>query len=270
MLANVLTSDYDQCMSLSINILDMRYVFDNYNFLLRDEAEGITAVIDPAEADGVLKALDDKGWRLDYILNTHHHWDHTDGNKGVKKATGAKVVGFDGDAKRIPEIDIKVKAGERFMLGATAIEILHVPGHTTGHIAFYAKEDDALFSGDAMFCMGCGRMFEGTAEVMLHSLELMAALPDKTMCYCGHEYTENNGKFAQSVEPNNPYLHKRMEEVKQRREQDKPTIPASIGEEKLTNPFLRTASDEIREMLDMENAPAAHVFAELRARKDAF
>lgn len=257
-------------MTFSIHIIDLRYVFDNYAYVLRDEQADVTAVIDPAEADGVLKWLDAKKWKLDYILNTHHHWDHTDGNAGIKRATGCKVAGFDGDASRIPEIDIKLQANESFAIGGYSAKVLHVPGHTSGHVAYYIKSEKAVFTGDAMFCMGCGRVFEGTPEQMLHSLNVIASLPEDTQCYCGHEYTQNNGAFALSVEPDNAQLSARMQQVKILRDNEQPTVPASIGLEKRTNPFLRTHSAAIRTHLNMPDASDVDVFAELRLRKNSF
>ena len=257
-------------MSLQVEIVDMLHVQDNYNFLLHDDEANVTAVVDPSEADGILEALAEKGWSLDYILNTHHHWDHVTGNPKLKRETGCKVVGYGPGAERIPGIDIKLNEDDVFELGNHKAEVIFIPGHTSDHIAYYFEKDGLLFCGDTMFTMGCGRLFEGTPKQMHDSLHKLAALPDKTIVYNAHEYALGNGAFAQAMEPHNPYLKKRMIEMKARRAERIPTVPTSIGEEKLTNPFLRTASDEIRATLNMQDAADTDVFAELRRRKDSF
>jgi len=243
---------------------------DNYIYLLHDAASGITVAVDPSDAEPVRQALKEHGWKLNAILATHHHNDHTGGNAELAHETGCEVIGYAGDAHRIPAITREVQDEERFSLGVFEIEVLFIPGHTLGHIAYYLPKQNALFCGDTLFGMGCGRLFEGTPEMMYASLEKLASLPDKTMCHCGHEYTEQNGTFALSIEPNNPYLYKRMEEVREKRARGEATVPFVLGEEKLTNPFLRSASDEIRATLGMQAATPVEVFAELRQRKNNF
>jgi hydroxyacylglutathione hydrolase len=239
---------------------------DNYAYLVAEA--GLCAVVDPSEAEPVLKALKARGLKLSHILNTHHHWDHTGGNAALKQATGALVVGPEKDRKRIPAIDIGVDEASGWRFGERPVGILEVPGHTSGAIAFVIG--DAVFSGDTLFAMGCGRLFEGTPAMMVESLAKLAALPDLTKLYCGHEYTLTNARFAMTLEPGNAALRARLEEVTALRLAGRPTIPSSIGIEKATNPFLRTESAEIRAALRLEKASAVDVFAEIRRRKDAF
>lgn len=230
---------------------------DNYLFVAQDKATGKTAVVDPAVAEPVLELLreSDDMW-LDYILNTHHHADHVGGNWDLIKATGCEVVGYREDAERIPGISIELRDGDTFKLGESVAEVMFVPGHTLGHIAYWFKEDKILFCGDTLFAMGCGRLFEGTPEQMFDSLNKIAALPDDTTIYCAHEYTEANGNFALSVEPDNNALKERMQQVHRLRERHIPTIPTELGLERKTNPFLRCAN--------------SNEFAEVRAKKDRF
>ncbi len=227
---------------------------DNYAYLLIDES-GKTAVVDPSVAAPVQEALEAKGLTLDYILNTHHHWDHTGGNPGLKKKYGCEIAGPKADAHRIEDMDIRLSEGDIFALGDSKAQILETPGHTTGHICLYFAEDKALFCGDTLFAMGCGRLFEGTAEMMWTSLSKIMALPDDTRIYCGHEYTQDNGSFCLNIEPDNAELKARMEDVKAARAAGKPTIPSLLSLEKQTNVFLRAGS--------------ATRFGEIRTLKDA-
>jgi len=232
---------------------------DNYAYLVH--GGGLCAVIDPAEAGPVEAALAARGLGLSHILNTHHHWDHTSGNEALKARFGAQVVGPQKERERIPGIDIGVdETGWQF--GDVAVQVLEVPAHTAGAVAY--RFGTAVFTGDTLFAMGCGRLFEGTAAMMAASLAKLAALPDGTAVYCGHEYTRNNGRFALTLEPGNRDLAERMEGL------GKVTMPSSIGLEKKTNPFLRCFSAEIRSKLGMETADDVAVFAEIRRRKDSF
>jgi hydroxyacylglutathione hydrolase len=237
---------------------------------VRDADEGICAVVDPSEAAPVQAALGWRGWRLTHILNTHHHPDHTGGNARLKQEFGAIVVGPGKDRERIPALDIGVDEATPFALGSHAARVLEIPAHTRAHIAFAFDSDDAVFTGDTLFAMGCGRLFEGTPEMMWKSLSKLMTLPDSMRVYCGHEYTLNNGRFALTLEPDNRDLTARMYEVENRRAKGAPTIPSTIGLEKKTNPFLRPDSREIRRRLNMEGASDVEVFAEMRARKDVF
>ena len=239
---------------------------DNYAYLVKSGTH--CAVVDPSEAAPVAAALDRLGWRPGYILNTHHHNDHVGGNLELKARYGAEIVGPGKDAGRIPGIDTGVDEHSGWEFAGHEVRILEVPGHTRGAITFVLEGH--AFTGDTLFALGCGRMFEGDAPMMWNSLSKLAKLPDATKIYCGHEYTESNGRFALTVEPGNAALKARMTEVKAARTKGQPTIPSTIGLEKRTNPFLRPDSDEIRKTVGMENAGDAAIFGEVRRRKDSF
>ena len=198
-----------------------------------------TAVVDPALAQPVNTFLKSKNWKLDFILNTHHHWDHTGGNKMLKQEWNCLVVGFSRDTHRIPEIDIQLNEGEEFKLGSSMSRILFLPGHTLGHIAYWFWKEKKLFCGDTLFAMGCGRLFEGTYQQMFDSLHQVKKLPPETKIYCAHEYTEKNGHFALSVKPHNTDLQKRMNKVEEKRKNNLPTVPFFLSEDLKTNPFLQ-------------------------------
>ncbi|MBS0470251.1 MAG: hydroxyacylglutathione hydrolase [Proteobacteria bacterium] len=241
---------------------------DNYAYLIHDAEAGLTAVVDPSEPEPVKAALERHGWRATHILNTHHHFDHTGGNLPLKEIYSAKVVGPEKDRERIPGIDEGVSEAKPWQFGSRSVPVLEIPAHTRAHIAFVF--DDAVFTGDTLFAMGCGRLFEGTPAMMWTSLSKLMALPDATKVYCGHEYTQSNGRFALTLEPGNEALTARMREVDAARAMDAPTIPTTIGLEKATNPFLRTGSAEIRKSLGLIHADDVDVFAETRKRKDNF
>jgi hydroxyacylglutathione hydrolase len=241
---------------------------DNYAYLVHDASKGLTAVVDPSEAPPVERALARRGWTLTHILNTHHHFDHTGGNIPLKEAFGAEIVGPGKDAGRFAGLDTGVDESSGWRFGDRAVRVMEIPAHTSSHIAFIV--DGAAFTGDTMFAMGCGRLFEGTPAMMWASLSKLMTLPDSTRVYCGHEYTQSNGRFALTLEPGNAALVARMKEVDSARAQGQPTIPSTIGLEKKTNPFLRPNSAEIRKTLGMETASDVDVFAETRRRKDNF
>lgn len=243
---------------------------DNYAYLVHEPETNSVAVVDPSEAAPVFAALDRHKLKLTQILNTHHHFDHTGGNLELKEKTGARVIGPRADRERIPGIDEEVGEGDTWALGTAKANIFDIPAHTKGHIAFWFEADKAVFTGDTMFAMGCGRLFEGTPAQMWSSLSKLAALPPDTRVYCGHEYTLSNGKFAVTLEPNNQALKKRMTEVERLRAEGKATIPSTIGLERETNPFLRPSSGELRRALGLESAGLVEVFAETRRRKDVF
>lgn len=258
-------------MSLQVYIVDMLHVQDNYNFVLRDEANNLTAVVDPSEAKGIISFLEEKGWGLDYILNTHHHWDHTGGNPKLKKHYDCQIVAAANDAQRIKNIDVALAENASFSFGDYTAQTFDVSGHTINHIVYYFESEKKLFVGDTLFAMGCGRMFEGTPAVFYRSLQKIAALPEDVLVYPAHEYTIPNGRFARSIEPDNPAINEHIELAKGRRRKGEPSIPSTIGREKASNPFLRTHSQTIRKALDLAaNDNDIDVFAALRAAKDAF
>jgi hydroxyacylglutathione hydrolase len=253
-----------------LEILQIPALHDNYIYLVHEPNGWATAVIDPALAEPVLQALDEKGWKLTHILNTHHHGDHVGGNLELKRETGCAVVAVSRDKERIPGIDVEVAEGDIIGLGHAEAKVLDVPGHTSGHIAFWFAGENALFCGDTLFGLGCGRLFEGHAEEMWASLQKICALPPATRIYCAHEYTQANGRFALQVEPENPALLQRMDQVDSLRAQGLPTVPSLLEEELATNPFLRPQSPAIRHRLGLLKALDWQVFAEIRHLKDGF
>lgn len=214
---------------------------DNYVFIIQEQTFGKVAVIDPSEFGPVSNAVDAIGLKgVDYIYNTHHHWDHTDGNLQVKEKYGCHVYGFKGDSARIPGIDVELVEGSDLIFGDEPVLIFETPGHTSGHISFYFSKSKVAFVGDTLFAMGCGRLFEGSPQQMHESLQkLVSALPPETTVYCAHEYTASNAKFAATVEPENSELMKRCEEVRALRAKNIKTVPTTMDLELKTNPFLR-------------------------------
>ncbi|CAI5469410.1 unnamed protein product [Closterium sp. Yama58-4] len=248
---------------------------DNYAYLLRNAATGAALVVDPAEAAPVEARLADleglTGGKLAAVLCTHHHWDHTGGNLALKDKFGATVVGPAADRDRIPGIDVALSDGDTWQFEGLEMHVMHTPGHTRGHCTLYFPALAALFTGDTLFSLGCGRLFEGSPSQMWASLSRLASLPPHTKVYCGHEYTQANARFAMAVEPNNAALQQRVDEITRLRSQSLPTIPSTVGQEAATNPFLRAASAEIRQSLHMStDAADVDVFAALRRMKDNF
>ena len=242
---------------------------DNYVYLAHEPQSGATAAVDPAVAPPVVDALAAEGWRLTHILNTHHHNDHTGGNLALKQATGCTIVGPRADRDRIPGIDVAVGEGDTYKLGQAEARIFDVPGHTRGHIAYWFQDSAALFCGDTLFLLGCGRLFEGTPEQMWRSLGKLKALPPETRVYCAHEYTQSNARFALTVEPRNADLAARAKRIDALRAGGKPTVPGTLGEELATNPFLRA---DLPALQEEAGAPgdAVATFAAIRHRKDNF
>lgn len=237
-----------------LKILQIPVLKDNYIYILH--GAGQTTVVDPSLAAPVLEVIKQEGWQLDYILSTHHHNDHVGGNMELKAVTGAKIIGYAGDAHRIPGIDIKLQDNDVFKVCGLDAEVIFIPGHTLGHIAYYFAQASSLFCGDTLFSLGCGRLFEGTAQQMFSSLARIKALPKNTKIYCAHEYTESNGRFALSIMPENQDLKTRMQEVINLRTARKSTIPSTLEIELKTNPFLRAVD--------------ANEFATIRKMKDNF
>lgn len=243
---------------------------DNYIYLIHDPVTNETAVVDPAQAEPVLERLAIKNWTLNYILNTHHHWDHVDGNRELKDQTGCTVIGSAYDKARIPAIDICVDENSKLSLGTHAIQVIETPGHTLGHVVYYFADDMALFCGDTLFSLGCGRLFEGSAEQLWQSLQKLKKLPPETRIYCAHEYTEVNALFAQKVEQDNAELLRFKNKVRDLRAQNLPSLPSLLAEELACNPFLREHSPSIQQYVCGENASALEVFSALRRLKDSF
>lgn len=239
-----------------IEVVRIPALSDNYIWLAHDDASGETIVVDPAQAEPVLAAAQARGWTIDAIWNTHWHPDHTGGNAAIKDATGCTVIAPAAEAARIPTADQLVAEGDVVKLGDHAASVLEVPAHTAGHIAYYLPEDSTVFVGDTLFAMGCGRLFEGTAEQMFANMQRLAALPGDTTVYCAHEYTQSNGRYALVAEPDNEALVERMAEVDSMRAQGLPTVPTTIALERATNPFMR--ADSVAQL------------AERRAAKDSF
>ena len=229
---------------------------DNYVWLVHDPDSGETVAIDPGEGAPVLAAADERGWRITQIWNTHWHPDHTGGNAAVRAATSAPITGPAAEAERIGNLDVTVAEGDTVRIGSHAASVMTVPGHTAGHIAFHFADDALLFTGDTLFAMGCGRLFEGTAAQMFANMQRFAALSDATEVFGGHEYTQANGRYALVAEPGNAAIVERMAEVDRLRASGEATLPTTIGRERATNPFLRAGSVE--------------QFGNLRAAKDAF
>ena len=253
-----------------LDIVQIPVLSDNYVYLAHDTASGATLVVDPAEAAPVVAAAEARGWRLTHILNTHHHGDHTGANLELKAAYGLTIVGAGHDAARIPGIDVRVGDGDSYDFAGHRAQVMAVPGHTTGHIAYYFADSDALFCGDTLFALGCGRVFEGTMDQMWRSLSALRALPDDTRVYCAHEYTQANARFALSVDGDNAALVQRAAEIDSLRAAGRPTVPSALGEEKRTNPFLRADDPALAAAVGLAAADPVAVFAEVRGLKDRF
>lgn len=254
----------------TLQIEQIPVLSDNYIYIIFDPESQACACVDPADSAAVKRFLDKKGWRLTHILNTHHHNDHVGGNLALKQAYECEIIGAGHDANRIPGIDRHVTDGEVVPFGSTSCQVINVPGHTSGHIAYWFDKEDALFCGDTLFALGCGRLFEGTPAQMWDSLSKFVNLPDETAVYCAHEYTQANAAFAITIDPQNKALQQRMKDIDQLRADGKPTVPTTIGLEKETNPFLRPEDQAVQNELGMYGNDVVAVFAEIRHRKDNF
>ena len=243
---------------------------DNFGVLIHDSEANVTASIDAPAFQPIVDQLAAKGWDLNEILVTHHHQDHVEANLTLKTAFDCSITAPAAEASKIPGVDREVKGGDTFMFGTYEVQVIETPGHTLGHISYYLPAAKVAFVADTMFAMGCGRVFEGTPEMMWASLEKLLALPDDTTVYCGHEYTQANAKFALTIEPDNVHLKARAAEIDEKRARGEPTVPTTIGAELDSNPFLRADRDEVKMAVGMPNADPADVFAEVRGRKDRF
>lgn len=242
---------------------------DNYGYLVHDPVSGETAVIDTPDADRILSEAKSKGWTITQIWNTHWHPDHTGGNLKIKEETGCVVIGPAGEEEKIPGLDRAVTEGSLVNLGTHAARVLDLPGHTLGHCAYSMEDDGLAFVGDTLFALGCGRLFEGSAEQMWESLSKLKALPEDTTIYCAHEYTAANAKFAATIEPENKDLSAYSERVTELRSQNKPTVPTTLSAELAANPFLRADVPELQDAMG-HSGDAVATFAEIRKRKDNF
>ena len=227
---------------------------DNYSYLIHDEHSNVVAIVDPSEFGPCDKVINKKFKKLDFILNTHHHFDHIGGNEALKKKYDSKILAFKNDKNRIPGIDKGLEENQEFKIGNLNFTTIFIPGHTKGHIAFYLKKEKVLFAGDTLFSLGCGRVFEGTYEEMFQSLKKLISLPDETKVYCGHEYTRKNLEFCLKYEPNNEMLKKKKDWIDLKIKSGLPTIPFSIKDELQTNIFLRCGEQEVKNALNLDNS----------------
>jgi len=255
---------------LPLEIKQIPCLSDNYGYIIRDKATGAAAAIDTPDVNAINGALDDNGWTLTHIFNTHHHFDHAGGNLALKEKWNCEIIGPRAEADRIPGIDRRAGDGDTVMLGDSKAIVFDTPGHTSGHIIYHFADDGAAFVGDTIFAMGCGRLFEGTPAQMWASLQKIASLPPETMLYCAHEYTHANARFALTVDPANDALKARARDVGALRAAGTPTVPTTLALELATNPFLRAEDDGLKAALGMTGAGAVEVFAETRRRKDNF
>ncbi|WPY94123.1 hydroxyacylglutathione hydrolase [Limimaricola variabilis] len=253
---------------MPLELLTVPCLSDNYAYLLHDPASGKTALVDAPEAAPIQAALDRHGWHLSDILITHHHDDHVAGLAELRE--GARVIGAAPDAQRLPPLDHAARPGETLQVLDEPVEVIDVPGHTIGHVAFHFPQSRMAFTADSLMALGCGRLFEGTPEQMWDSLRRLRDLPGPTLICSGHEYTQSNARFALTVEPDNAALRDRAAEIDRARAEGRPTVPSRLSDERATNPFLRADMPELQRAAGLEGHSPAEVFAEIRRRKDRF
>lgn len=256
---------------MPIDVAQFICLSDNFGLLVHDRDSGATASVDAPDGVAIADEAERRGWPLTHLLITHHHLDHIEGWEILKaRFPGLKIVGSAADAHRLPPLDQAVADGDEVALGDSRAKVIATPGHTTGHVVYYFPDDEAIFVGDTLFSLGCGRVFEGTTDDMRLSLEKIANLPGETQIYCGHEYTQSNGRFAVTVDPENPVLRDRIAQVDALRAAGRFTLPSTITLENATNPFLRVEEPEVKAAMGMGDADPFAVFAQMRARKNSF
>ncbi len=253
---------------MALELLQIPCLTDNYTVLAHEPSTGETFCVDAPDARPILSALAERGWKLTHLLITHHHKDHIQGLDQLKTQFGCKVYGPEAESDKIVGLDETLKEGDHFDFAGHPVTVFETPGHTLGHICYHLPEDKLLFAGDTLFVGGCGRIFEGTPAQMWNSLSKLAALPGDTNIYCGHEYTLSNVEFAMKIEPNNIDLQTRLHEVREKRANNQPTVPSTIGAELKANPFLRPFSQEIRAYFGLDSASDLEVFTKVREAKD--
>ena len=243
---------------------------DNYSYLIHDEISNTVAIVDPSEFIPCDTIISKNYKKLDFILNTHHHYDHVGGNEELKKKYNSKVLGFENDKNRIPQINTVLKDNQEFKIGTLNFTTIFIPGHTRGHVAFYFKKERVVFNGDTLFSLGCGRVFEGTYKQMFQSLNKLKNLPGETKVYCGHEYTFKNLEFCLKFNPNNDFLKKKKDDIKLSLKNKKPTIPSTIADEIKANIFFRVNDPDVKKAINLENSSDLEIFTKLRDLKDNF
>ena len=243
---------------------------DNYAYIIHDKTSNTVGVVDPSEAKPIISFLKKKNLKLNYVLNTHHHFDHIGGNIELKKEYDSQIIGFEGDKHRIPGIDITLKNNEKLKFGNSTLKVFHIPGHTLGHICFFFEKEKIAFTVDTLFSLGCGRIFEGDHKQMLQSLNKIKKLPEDTMIYCGHEYTYKNAEFCMKYDVNNTDLKKKFEKIKKLRSENLPTMPTSLEDELKLNIFLKCDQNGLKSKLNMKNQEDFKVFKKVRDLKDNF
>ncbi|MEO0995678.1 MAG: hydroxyacylglutathione hydrolase [Pseudomonadota bacterium] len=254
---------------MAAEIVTVPCLSDNYAYLVRAPGGQVALVDAPAEGP-ILEALEARGWGLDQIWVTHHHGDHTDAVEALRTRFGAKVVGYAPDSARLPKLDLALAEGDTVTLGEIAARVIDVSGHTIGHIAFILDAEGAAFTADSLMALGCGRVFEGTHAMMWESLSKLAALPDETQIYSGHNYGKANGRFALSIEPENAALKDRIARIEAADAAGTPIVPVTLAEERATNPFLRAVEPSVKAAVGLDGGDDAAVFGEIRRRKDSF
>ena len=253
-----------------MKIIPIPCLNDNYAYIINDNTTKTIGVVDPSDAKPIINYLRKEKLKLNYILNTHHHFDHIDGNIELQKLYNSKVIGYSGDKHRIPGINITLNDQEKFKFGNSTIKVIHIPGHTSGHICFFFVEEKIAFTGDTLFSLGCGKIFEGDHEQMLSSLNKIKTLPVKTKIYCGHEYTLKNAEFCMKYDEKNIDLINQFKKIKDLRSKNLPTVPSTLEQELKSNIFLRCDQKDLKIKLNMENQEDYKVFQKVRDLKDSF